>query len=82
MTSDHGHPAIFYYSSTEFCLMNDFASDASIKTGWEISSRDRGVGISPEHIPKIFDPFFSTKERGRQKGVGLGLSTAYSIIRA
>ncbi|MCP4691528.1 MAG: response regulator [Desulfobacterales bacterium] len=46
-----------------------------------ISIRDRGVGIPPEHISKIFDPFFSTKERGSQKGMGLGLSTAYSIIR-
>ncbi len=47
----------------------------------KISIRDRGVGIRPEHISKIFDPYFSTKERGWQKGMGLGLSTSYSIIR-
>ena len=37
---------------------------------------DRGVGISPEHMAKIFDPYFTTK----QKGSGLGLATSYSII--
>jgi CheY-like chemotaxis protein len=42
-----------------------------------ISIRDTGVGIPPDILPKIFDPYFTTKE----KGTGLGLSTAYSIIR-
>jgi len=42
-----------------------------------ISIRDYGTGISPEHLPKIFDPFFSTKTMGS----GLGLATSYSIIR-
>ncbi len=43
----------------------------------KISIKDRGTGISSEHITKIFDPFFTTK----QKGSGLGLSTSYSIIK-
>ena len=38
---------------------------------------DNGVGISREHLEKIFDPFFSTKT---QKGFGLGLSISYGII--
>ncbi len=38
---------------------------------------DAGVGIAPEHLDKIFDPYFTTK----QKGSGLGLATAYSIIK-
>lgn len=38
---------------------------------------DQGIGIRPEHIPKIFDPYFTTK----QKGSGLGLATTYSIIK-
>jgi len=42
-----------------------------------ISIKDQGIGISPEHLTKIFDPFFSTK----QQGSGLGLATAYSIIK-
>ncbi|HWR92512.1 MAG TPA: ATP-binding protein, partial [Desulfobacterales bacterium] len=41
-----------------------------------ITIEDRGVGIAPEHLSKIFDPYFTTK----QAGSGLGLATAYSII--
>ncbi len=42
-----------------------------------ISVRDDGVGIPEEYLQKIFDPYFTTKE----KGSGLGLATTYSIIR-
>lgn len=42
---------------------------------------DTGVGISPENLPKIFDPYFSTKEMGCQKGMGLGLALCCSIIK-
>ncbi|HOU93805.1 MAG TPA: PAS domain S-box protein, partial [Polyangiaceae bacterium] len=38
---------------------------------------DRGVGIPPEHLSRIFDPFYTTKPRGH----GLGLATGYSIVR-
>ena len=44
-----------------------------------IEVRDTGEGIAPEHIDKIFEPFFSTKEAG--SGTGLGLSTVYGIIK-
>jgi PAS domain S-box-containing protein len=40
------------------------------------SFRDHGVGIQPDHLNKVFDPYFTTK----QKGSGLGLTVAYSII--
>ncbi len=43
----------------------------------KITIRDEGVGISPENLEKIFDPFFSTKANGS----GLGLSTAHNIIK-
>lgn len=42
---------------------------------------DSGVGIPREIRSRIFDPYFSTKTRGRQRGMGLGLSMAYAIIR-
>ena len=43
----------------------------------KISIRDHGKGIPEEYLSKIFDPYFTTKE----KGSGLGLATAYSIIK-
>lgn len=46
----------------------------------KISIRDQGLGIPEEHLPMIFDPYFSTKERGTQKGMGPGLTTTFSII--
>jgi CheY-like chemotaxis protein len=41
---------------------------------------DQGNGIAPENLGKIFNPYFSTKERGNLKGTGLGLSICHSII--
>ncbi|MBF0226350.1 MAG: PAS domain S-box protein [Desulfobacterales bacterium] len=43
----------------------------------KISIKDNGIGIPEKHISKIFDPYFTTK----QKGSGLGLATTYSIIQ-
>lgn len=42
--------------------------------------KDYGKGIPKEILASIFDPYFSTKSRGAQKGMGLGLTMAYSII--
>ena len=42
-----------------------------------ICVKDHGIGISEENLQKIFDPYFTTK----QKGTGLGLFTCYSIIK-
>jgi len=43
-----------------------------------LSVADTGQGIAPDHLPKIFDEFFTTKETG--KGTGLGLSVVKRII--
>ena len=42
----------------------------------QIVIQDEGVGIAPQHHDKIFDPYFSTKEKGN----GLGLAMTHSII--
>lgn len=47
----------------------------------EIVVSDTGTGISAQHMTRIFDPYFSTKERGSQKGMGLGLATTMAIIK-
>ena len=43
----------------------------------KISIRDNGTGIKPEHLPRIFDPYFTTRKQAR----GLGLASAYSVVR-
>jgi PAS domain S-box-containing protein len=46
-----------------------------------IMVEDTGPGIPKENLPRLFDPYFSTKERGAKRGMGLGLTTAYNIIK-
>ncbi len=45
-----------------------------------VTIEDHGVGIPDQHMSKIFDPYFTTKDMGPQKGMGLGLTICYSII--
>ena len=56
--------------------------DLTLKHGKyvKISIKDQGPGIPDENIPKIFDPYFSTKKMGIRKGMGLGLAVCHSVI--
>jgi signal transduction histidine kinase len=51
-----------------------------VKGDWQVSIRDNGIGIPPEDIQKVFDPFFTSKDVG--KGMGLGLSITHQILQA
>ena len=57
--------------------------DVNIPFGFyvKVKIQDRGEGIAQEHLHRVLDPYFSTKKRGVQKGMGLGLTTAFSIVR-
>lgn len=45
----------------------------------KLSVTDNGTGIEPAVLPRIFEPFYTTKEQG--KGTGLGLSTCYGVVK-
>jgi PAS domain S-box-containing protein len=53
--------------------------EASGDEFWLITITDTGIGITRDAIHRIFDPFYTTKEKGT--GTGLGLSIVYTIIR-
>jgi signal transduction histidine kinase len=49
-----------------------------------VSIRDTGSGIAPEHVQRIYDPFFTTKtavKEGQRRGTGLGLAVTYGIMQ-
>ncbi len=56
-------------------IQSDFSEDDQCIT---LLFKDTGTGISRNKVSKIFEPFYTTKRKG--KGVGLGLSVAYGII--
>jgi two-component system cell cycle sensor histidine kinase/response regulator CckA len=67
----------------EISMRNLLATDPELPEGLnagryvEVAIRDQGVGIQWEDLSRIFDPYFTTKEKGN----GLGLATSYSIIK-
>ncbi len=74
------------HGTVTVCADNVFHPIASgpEKSGGEwvrICVKDEGVGIPPDVMAKVFDPYFSTKQRGSQKGMGLGLTICRVVIR-
>jgi len=61
----------------------EYNNDLSLDSGdyVKVTITDNGKGIAPEHLEKVFDPYFSTKDTVTQKGMGLGLAICYSIIK-
>ena len=53
-------------------------SISAVPGGYSVSIRDNGKGIPEEHLPKLFEPFFTSKKNG----LGLGLAACHSIIES
>jgi PAS domain S-box-containing protein len=60
---------------------DDVVGETGLKPGDYVmlSVSDTGVGIPPEYLARVFEPYFTTKEAGR--GTGLGLSTIYGFAK-
>jgi signal transduction histidine kinase/CheY-like chemotaxis protein len=70
-------------SAENFLVDENYARmhlDAQVGSYIAITVGDTGVGIAPEILDRIFEPFYTTKEFG--KGTGLGLSTVLGIIKS
>ena len=50
--------------------------------GVEVAVQDQGVGIRPENLSRLFEPFYTTKQGGVETGMGLGLSVSRSLMDA
>lgn len=58
-----------------------FGQAVSSENQVQITATDNGCGIPPDLLPKVFDPYFSTKQRGTQKGMGLGLTICHTVVQ-
>ena len=70
-----------YFAASNVTL--DGEEGMALKAGHylRLTISDRGKGISAEQLCKVFDPYFSTKRRGIQKGMGLGLTVCRAILQ-
>jgi PAS domain S-box-containing protein len=71
--AEHGGLIEIKTSNCQECIESEMSCDSCV----HVTISDNGPGIPPETLEKIFDPYFSTKE----KGSGLGLAICHSIIK-
>jgi len=64
------------FENGEILMKTSNPDDENIK----LEIKDNGVGIDPEDISQIFEPFFSAKEKAR--GIGLGLAIVHGIVQS
>ena len=76
--SDEG---IIYVKLENIHINNEFKGRLCEGDYVKISITDTGCGIPPNDLPKIYDPYFTTKDHVTQKGLGLGLAICFSIIK-
>jgi len=76
-----GEGGDIYIQTENINLSDDYCKPFEVSHGnyVKISVTDTGVGIDQDIIERIFEPFFTTKDVG--KGTGLGLASAYGIIK-
>jgi signal transduction histidine kinase len=63
----------------------DSTIEVNLVTGPETLSifvADQGEGIPPEDAPHIFEPFYTTKNKQAEGGMGLGLSISHSLVES
>ncbi len=79
INADHAMPGggVLQIEAENMTIDNSFGLPLKAGQYVKVSIQDQGSGIHPENLSKIFDPYFTTK----QKGSGLGLATTYSIIK-
>lgn len=72
----------FLKVNAENVMVNE-SQPSGLKAGKyvKISIQDSGRGMPEENLPRIFDPYFTTKEMGAQRGLGLGLAVCYSVMK-
>jgi CheY-like chemotaxis protein/anti-sigma regulatory factor (Ser/Thr protein kinase) len=76
------HGGIIEVSLSDIQIDQNFSDDSiDLKPGdyLKIEIADTGMGISPEDIGSIFEPYFTTKQPG--EGTGMGLATVYGIVK-
>jgi two-component system NtrC family sensor kinase len=92
ISSIHGNPGrlqqvfLNLFLNAKDAMPGGGTLNISTSNGEAVSVRvsDTGSGIAPEHIQRIYDPFFTTKTSprdGQSRGTGLGLSVTYGIIQ-